>query len=95
MIYTKNGAVIENNDKDLECLYIRSGWVPYIAPIVNDIVSEEVVIEPEIANKKIYSEQELSTMKAGEIKSLATELGYTVTAIKQVDCIKQFMSQQK
>jgi hypothetical protein len=60
----------------------------------SNVASEGMVENPEVEETKIYTSSELSEMKAGEIKKLGAELGYKITAVKQTDCMKQFLEQQ-
>ena len=41
-----------------------------------------------------YSADQLNAMTVAQIKALAEELGYTITATKKADIIEEFMSQQ-
>lgn len=69
--------------------YYKAGEeVPEIEePLLNEINVEET-------KTNVYTSSELSEMKAGEIKKLGAELGYKITAVKQTDCMKQFLEQQ-
>lgn len=40
------------------------------------------------------SESELSALTIAQIKALAAELGYTITAIRKADIIAEFLEQQ-
>ena len=72
-------------------LYERYGWKPIVA---SDSIENPTANEVEETETKHYTEEELTELKAGEIKKIGTELGYTITAVKQTDCIKQFLAQQ-
>lgn len=41
-----------------------------------------------------YTEEELNAMTITQIKALAGELGYTITASKKADVIAEFLGQQ-
>ena len=41
-----------------------------------------------------YTEDELTAMTIAQIKALAEELGYTITATKKADVIAEFLEQQ-
>lgn len=41
-----------------------------------------------------YTQDDLESMTIAEIKALAVELGYTITATKKADIIEQFLEQQ-
>jgi hypothetical protein len=46
------------------------------------------------ASLNIYTEEELNAMTIAQIKALAEELGYTITASKKADIVTEFLSQQ-
>ena len=41
-----------------------------------------------------YSEEDLNNMTIAQIKELASDLGYTITATKKADIIAEFLEQQ-
>lgn len=43
----------------------------------------------------VYTEEELTAMTIAQIKALAEELGYTITATKKADIIAEFLEQQE
>lgn len=43
---------------------------------------------------QVYTEEELTAMTIAEIKALAQELGYTITASLKADIIAEFLQQQ-
>ncbi len=44
--------------------------------------------------KRAYTASELESMTITEIKALADELGYSITAAKKADIIEEFLAQQ-
>ncbi len=44
---------------------------------------------------RAYAAEDLNTMTIAEIKSLADELGYSITATKKADIITEFLAQQE
>ena len=43
----------------------------------------------------IYTEDELLALTIAQIKALAGELGYTITATKKADIVAEFLEQQE
>lgn len=43
---------------------------------------------------EVYTAESLNNMTIAEIKALAENLGYSITATKKADIIKEFISQQ-
>ena len=46
------------------------------------------------ASLETYTEEELNAMTIAQIKALADELGYTITASKKADIVAEFLGQQ-
>lgn len=44
---------------------------------------------------QVYTEDELQAMTIAQIKALAQELGYTITASLKADIIAEFLQQQE
>ena len=44
---------------------------------------------------RAYDAEALESMTIAEIKALAEELGYTITATKKADIIAEFLAQQE
>ena len=42
----------------------------------------------------VYTQEELEAMTVNEIKALATERGYSITATLKAEIIQQFLTQQ-
>lgn len=47
-----------------------------------------------MASPKVYSYDELNSMKVSEIKALAESLGYSITKIIKAEIIEEFIAQQ-
>lgn len=47
------------------------------------------------ADEVVYSQADLQSMTIAEIKALATDLGYTITATLKADIIAEFLEQQE
>lgn len=45
--------------------------------------------------RKAYTDEDLNSMTISEIKSLAAEMGYSITATKKADIIEEFITQQE
>ena len=46
-------------------------------------------------DRKEYTQEELEDMPVSEIKALAAELGYSITATRKADIISEFLAQQE
>lgn len=47
-----------------------------------------------MVSPKVYSYDELNSMKVSEIKALAESLGYSITKIIKAEIIEEFIAQQ-
>ena len=65
--------------------------------LVADILDgQAVAIEAEADTDEdgTFTEEELTALTIAQIKALATERGYTITATKKADIITEFLEQQ-
>lgn len=49
---------------------------------------------PDSSSPATYTAEELETMTIAQIKALASDRGYTITASKKADIIAEFIAQQ-
>lgn len=64
-----------------------TGYIPNSRSV--ESVNTEIENEP-----VIYSESDLSVMTVAQIKSLAFDLGYSITKTIKADVIREFLAQQ-
>jgi len=58
------------------------------------VSTEESTEVEENTETKAYTSEELNAMTVAQIKALATELGYTITATTKANIIAEFLEQQ-